>query len=311
VARQLVGELAMISPSRISGGAIFVGIAKNVYPYISRVLYNAGECAREFTNKKLIIVENDSTDGTQEVLRRWASADEGHIYIRADDCPSDRVTRTERLAYFRNIYLSEIEKEEYNGFEYVVVFDCDNIISSGIDKEAFINAIEFIAGNERNAGVFANTRGFYYDVWTLRHPIWCPGDCWSDVKRLSAFTSQSEAILSCVGARQVRIKSTTPPIPVISAFGGLGIYKRRYLLGRKYFAKNRDGTEACEHVALNESISSENGNLFIFPELLVKTPYEHIHRVRDKRFYRTLIGEFLEEWSGKLKLALPQNIRQS
>jgi hypothetical protein len=108
--------------------------------------------------------------------------------------------------------------------------------------------------------------------------------------------SHTEAVLSCVGARQIRINSTAAPIPVISAFGGLAVYKRRYLLGKRYSAKNRDGSPACEHVALNESISNEGGKLFIFPPLVVKTPYEHIHRARDKYFYRTLIGEYLEEW---------------
>jgi len=281
---------------RVSNGAIFVGIAKNVYPFISKVLYNVGECAKELAKKKIIIVENDSTDGTQAVLHRWASVSEGHIYMRPADVPPDNFTRTEKLAYFRNIYLNEIEKKEYDGFEYVIVFDCDNIISSWIDKEAFIDAIKFLTKNEENAAVFANTRGFYYDVWTLRHPIWCPGDCWYDAQRLSALTSHREAVLSCVGARQVRITSTTPPIPVTSAFGGLAIYKRRYLVGRRYFAQNRDGSAACEHVALNESISGDNGRLFIFPRLLVKTPYEHIHRAKDRSFYRTLIGEYLSEW---------------
>jgi glycosyltransferase involved in cell wall biosynthesis len=290
--------------SRIESGAIFVGIAKNVCPYISKVLANIAECASAFARTKVIIVENDSTDGTCEILQKWASTDDEHIYIGATDVPSDLLTRTERIAYFRNIYLTEIENEGYNEFEYVVVFDCDNVIASWIDKDAFINAVKFLAKEEQNAAVFANTRGFYYDVWPLRHPIWCPGDCWYDAERLSTITSHTEAVLSCVGARQVRIKSTSKPIPVTSAFGGMAIYKRRYLLGRRYIGRNRNGSATCEHVALHESISSANGKLFIYPELLVRTPYEHIHRARDKLFYRTLIRETLGEWTRKMKLPL-------
>jgi glycosyltransferase involved in cell wall biosynthesis len=297
----------MIHP-RMCNGAIFVGIAKNVRPYISRVLSNVGECAKEFADKRIIIVENDSTDGTQEALYRWASVSEKHVYIRVTDGPPDGCTRTERLAYFRNIYLSEIERDKFNRFEYIIVFDCDNVVASWIDKDAFVDAVKFLARDEENAAVFANTRGFYYDVWPLRHPIWCPGDCWYDAQRINTVTSQSEAVLSCVGARQVRITSTTPPIPVTSAFGGLAIYKRRYLLGRRYFARNRDGSPACEHVALNESISVDNGKLFIFPRLLVKTPYEHIHRAKDKSFYITLIREHLGEWARKWKFSFCRNI---
>jgi hypothetical protein len=299
----------MMTP-RLNSGAVFAGIAKNVFPYISKVLGNIDACASGLAKKTVIVVENDSSDGTQEVLQRWASASKDHIYIHPGDMPSGS-TRTERLAHFRNIYLEEIEKEKYLGFEYVVVFDCDNIISSWIDSEVFIEAIEFLAKADENAAVFANTRGFYYDVWTLRHPVWCPGDCWGEVERLSAFTSHTEAVLTCVGGRQIRIKPSSAPIPVSSAFGGLAIYKRKHLVGRRYSAHNPDGTSACEHVALNESIFRENGKLFIFPQLLVGTPYEHIHRARDKSFYAVFIREYFEERAGTLKRSFNHRSRQS
>jgi glycosyltransferase involved in cell wall biosynthesis len=285
-----------MTPSRAGGGVIFVGIAKNVRPFISNVLATVDRYACEFVDSKVMVVENDSTDGTQDVLREWASIDGRHLYIRADDNPCNGLTRTERLAYFRNIYLCELQKQIYDGFEYVVVFDCDNILDSRTDKEAFNGAVKFLAKDKQNAAIFANTRGFYYDIWTLRHPIWCPGDCWDDVKRLSAVISYKEAVRSCVGARQVRIEPGVPPIAVTSAFGGLAIYKRHYLIGKKYFAQNQDGSPACEHVSVNESISADGGKLYIFPRLLVKTPYEHIHRARDGCYYRTLIGERLEGW---------------
>jgi hypothetical protein len=124
--------------------------------------------------------------------------------------------------------------------------------------------------------------------------MWCSDDCWEDVKHLKSLTPHSEAVLSCVGARQLRIYPTAEPIPVNSAFGGLGIYKRRYLLGRRYFGLNRDGSPICEHVPLNESIASDGGKLFIFPRLLVSTPYEHIQRARDIVYYRTRVGEYLK-----------------
>jgi glycosyltransferase involved in cell wall biosynthesis len=291
---------------RVSSGAIFAGIARDVYPYIAKVLANIDNCAMRLGNNAVIVVENDSSDGTQEVLNQWAAASEQRIYIRPTDLPFEGATRTERLAHFRNIYLEEIEKEKYGVFEYVVVFDCDNIMCSWIDSDAFIQAIEFLEKSDENAAAFANTRGFYYDVWTLRHPTWCPGDCWREVERLSAFTSHAEAVLSCVGGRQIRIEPSSAPIPVSSAFGGFGIYKRKHLLGRRYSAYNADGTLACEHVALNESIFRDNSKLFIFPQLLVRTPFEHIHRARDKSFYRVFVRECFEDWAGNLRRSVNQ-----
>jgi Glycosyl transferase family 2 len=296
-----------MSSFRIGNGAIFAGIAKNVYPYISQVLGTVSECAGQFAKRKIIIVENDSTDGTEDALTRWASISEDHIYIRADDNILDELTRTERLAYFRNIYIREIEKTYYDSLRYVILFDCDNVNSKPIDKESIIEAIQFLEDDDKRAAVFANARGFYYDIWPLRHPIWCPGDCWDEVRRLSTFISYPEAILTCVGARQIRIKSTSAPIPVISAFGGLAIYKRRFLLGRRYLGRYRGGLTS-EHVAVNESISGDGGKLFILPKLLVNTPYEHIHRARDKVFFWTWFAESYEDWHRRVKFSLASTL---
>jgi hypothetical protein len=281
---------------KIDAGGVFVGIARNVRPYIAHVLANAERRSEVFSRSRIVVVENDSTDGTQDELRRWAAASEAHIYVSADGVASgDFGTRTERLAYYRNIYLREIEKGAYDGFDYVVIFDCDNVNSGWVDNEAFADAVRFLAQEEERAAAFANTRGFYYDIWTLRHPSWCATDCWQDVERMRSFTSYTEAVVNCVGGRQIRIKPTCDPIPVTSAFGGLGIYKRRYLLGKQYFARSRDGSPICEHVSVNEQISGDGGKLFIFPPLVVGTPYEHIHRPRDRTYYRTRLAEYLAE----------------
>jgi hypothetical protein len=104
-----------------------------------------------------------------------------------------------------------------------------------------------------------------------------------------------------VGGRQIRIEPTCEPIPVTSAFGGLGIYKRRYLLGKQYFARGRDGLPICEHVSVNEQISGDGGKLFILPSLVVDTPYEHIYRPRDRTYYRTRFSEYLAERRARWK----------
>ena len=286
----------------IDAGGVFVGIARNVHRYITHVLANAERRSEVFSRSRIVVVENDSTDGTQDDLRRWAAASGAHIYVSADAVPAEHFsTRTERLAYYRNIYLREIEKSEYAGFDYVVVFDCDNVNSGSIDNEVFADAVRFLAQEEERAAAFANTRGFYYDIWTLRHPSWCATDCWQDVERMKSFTSYTEAVVNCVGGRQIRIKPTCDPIPVTSAFGGLGIYKRRYLLGKQYLARDRDRSPICEHVSVNEQIASDGGKLFIFPPLVVGTPYEHIHRPRDRTYYRTRLAEYLAERRARWK----------
>jgi hypothetical protein len=281
---------------RLEARGLFVGIARNVRRHIGSVLANIEEYSNGFVEKQIIVVENDSKDGTQGALDNWAGSSDTRTYIRVVDAPSGELSRTERLGYFRNIYLAEIEKDKYRHFDYVIVFDCDRVNSGAINRGAFFNAVRFLGSDERHAAVFANSRGFYYDIWTLRHPTWCPGDCFQELDRMRGVTSESEAVFNCLGGRQVRINPTRAPIQVGSAFGGLGIYKRKFIFGKRYSGLCRDGTYLCEHVPLNESIVNEGGKLFIFPSLLVSTQYEHIFRPRDRTYYVTRVGEYLQEW---------------
>jgi hypothetical protein len=76
-------------------------------------------------------------------------------------------------------------------------------------------------------GVFANSSPFYYDLWPLRHPTWCPDDCWKRVRRAQAILGFDEAVRRHVARLQFPIALTRAPIPVNSAFGGLGIYPER------------------------------------------------------------------------------------
>ena len=77
-----------------------------------------------------------------------------------------------------------------------------------------------------------------------------------------------------------RIPVDTPPIQVESAFGGLGIYKMRYVLNNKsryvgheykYFIDEAmvfSKLQTCEHVSFHQGIAAQGGQMFILPYLV-------------------------------------------
>ena len=62
---------------------------------------------------------------------------------------------------------------------------------------------------------------------SLRHPIWSPDDCLVQRAKLETIIGKKAANNLAVKAKQVALDPTHGMIEVDSAFGGLGIYKRK------------------------------------------------------------------------------------
>src|SRR5207249_3059391 len=128
------------------------------------------------------------------------------------------------------------------------------------------------------AAVFANPTPVYYDVWALRHPVWCPNDCWQEARLHSGAMGANLAVQVFVASRQVHIDPAAPPFRVNSAFGGLGIYRLSDALTGRYQGIEVDGNLVCEHVPFHRSIAERTGHGFeILPSLLVAAPAAHLN----------------------------------
>jgi hypothetical protein len=279
-------------------GILFAGLAKNVRKSIPYVLENLDAYGSLFREHKVYVVENASSDGTKEYLYKWANEKQCRIHIDADEvvkrnCQPSWALGT-RLAFLRNMYMDRIEQEDNLRYPFVVIADCDNVNELPIERDSILAAVRYLSQKPDRAAVFANQRGFYYDISALRHEHWCPGDCWQDVNAWSNIGFVSEAVWGCVGSRQIHIPADVKPIEVNSAFGGLGIYKTSFLKGLQYC-----GTE-CEHVSLHRDIVSKGGRLFIFPSLRNGTQFEHVARPRDLYYWRRRLGEMADRQRRRL-----------
>ena len=165
-----------------------------------------------------------------------------------------------------------------------MVIDCDEANSEPLTADHLQCAMAFLAEDETRAGVFANQEGVYVDMWPLRHPAYCPDDPWEAViDHAIARRAPYQAAFDATYGRRVPlvIPTDAPPIPVESAFGGLGVYKiasvlrneRPYAGYKLKTGPSRDGPrehgwQVCELVAFNLGFGEIGQSLHILPWLV-------------------------------------------
>jgi hypothetical protein len=254
--------------------AVFVGCARDCGAHLDSVLANVERMAALYAKAAFVFVENDSQDDTKARLLRWLTSRPEGTLLQLDGLALIEPGRTARLARARNAYLAQLRDGPYGDYDDLIVLDFDEVNAPTIDMAAFTAAAEFLHADERTVGVFANSSPVYFDIWALRHPVWCPGDCWADIRAIRHLPP-AQAIERLLYARQIAINPGQPPIPVESAFGGLGLYRLAAVLSHRYVGSNPDGTEVCEHVSLNLALSRA-GQLFIYPALQNHAPPVHL-----------------------------------
>ena len=270
---EVIQAVQIKNPKR---SAVIVGCARDCEAFLPGVLQNVTTIASLYSQAAFVFVENDSTDNTRQILQTWLSNRPNSFLVYPNESVAQEAKRTARLAIARNTYMDTLHSDHLAWFDHLVVLDFDNVNTTIISKESLAAAIKFLDSSTQNAAVFA-TQLPYYDLWTLRHDVWCPQDCWAEVESRPAYLPRHRAIERYVTSRQLNIPPDTPPIAVRSAFGGLGIYKLNFVRAARYVGLRPDGFEICEHVAFNEAAVQKGGILYIYPRLLNRPPPEHMH----------------------------------
>lgn len=262
--------------------AVIVGCLKNSAVYLPNVLNNIEKISDQFNQVSFIFIENDSTDDTKKIMNLWGAKQRDFKIYSLDGLDQYETHRTVRLEIARNAYLSVIQQnEKYHDYQYVIMIDMDDRGAYPIEESALQNALVFLSQKNERAAVFANQPTKYYDLWALRHPQLCPFDFWHEVMTTAfKLATDQEAFDAVYSSVLKSIPVENPPIQVESAFGGLGIYKMRYVLenknrylGRefKYFLGDDlifSKLQTCEHVSFHRGIAAQGGQMFILPYLV-------------------------------------------
>lgn len=217
----------------INQKVIICGVVKNVENTILKSIDMCIGIGELFNDYKIIIYENNSTDNTKEILKSLNKKKvkiisetieyneikkNSKIWAYTQITGSDHPCRMEQIANARNKILDEIKKVEYNDFTYVIMIDLDTnkfesngIIDSFNNRD--LNSWDVIYAN----GI--DDCGFYYDKYALR--------CYSNIWLFGTELYGDEIGLK-VGNLKINFDNDDNQlIPVISAFGGMGIFKKK------------------------------------------------------------------------------------
>lgn len=262
--------------------------ARNLRSEIARLNKAIGSSSTIFW----IIIESDSTDNTLEVLEQMKKRYTNFEYQSLGNLKKLIPIRTERLAFCRNKYLDymrEIQRKE--NIEYLIVSDFDKT-NSRLTTKHIENCLQL---EQDWSAIFASQKYFYYDLWAFRHSKLCPYDIHKKVSELMRMDITLRHIyFKEIIKRMYIISRKKGLLEVESAFGGLAIYKSKYINKNiKYVGLDSDGNEMCEHLSINIELSKNAPNLYINADLVNHNINDRVWQSLFRWFVYLIVPNFL------------------
>ena len=263
---------------------IFASTTKNPNIYnLESQINNYIKVGRKFSEFKIILIESNSDSDKNINYLKKKYFKENNIVIKNLGVTDEKVKfsnlRTEHIAYARNQYLKLIFKSEKLSFyDYLVVFDSDGVVNS----IKYNDLLKIIVSDYDWSAQFPNQLLFYYDIYALRAKGWINHDTLLPFHESIMNDNNPHYSFSHYISRYIKkIPRNLKPFNVISAFGGIGIYKIRRIKNSKYKG-NLDGNLLCEHVYFNSRINQNYPNtLFINPQWISHSGINE-HTIRSK-----------------------------
>lgn len=243
---------------------LIAGPARNIAEHIGGDIKALFKAASGFREVHGLVIESDSTDNTLVILEQLKNTIKNFEYLALGQLTKKMPKRTERLAYARNLIVEQCKfNEKYKDIDFVMMVDLDGI-NRGITKEK----IEHCWNDQYWDVVTANQPNAYYDIWTLRHPQWCPKDCFEGLRKLEKIVGEENAWRILISSKQISLAPILGMIEVDSAFGGLGIYKREAFITGQYKGLDANGNEVSDHINFHQDLKKSGYRIFINCELV-------------------------------------------
>lgn len=231
---------------------VFVGLARSIEWAIPNATHRISESGKLFADWKVVVFENDSEDGTKEILKRWQDIEEpGRVHLSLNDFGFEHLhgwqpLRVERYALYRN-ECRKMAQEIMPDADFVVVMDYD--AWGGHSHDGLFNSVSWL-NKTPNAGCMASVSLFqirdnegrlnlcHYDQWAFRWESWS--------HRIAPWFTRWIPPVGC------------PPMKVRSAFGGLAVYRPA-----PFFASQYQGGPDIEHVGLHKAMKAIGYDVYL------------------------------------------------
>lgn len=277
---------------------LVVGTARNLESKIVEEVCRVNKLLNVEFKLEFFIVESDSQDGTLQKLNYLRSLFDYFEYESLGKLQDQFPNRIERLRFCRNRYVNFIRLHTLNRWDYVLVMDLDGI-NRKITRKGLFSCFKLL---EDWDACFPVQKHGYHDLLALRAENWNSSNPFHVVRDLikSEKEKSSKSILSKIFllpfkverirkkyfySKMLKIDSRTEPIPVLSAFGGVGIYKAKVFFESDYGTSN--SIEECEHVDFNLK-ASKLGYKFVINTSFVNSNWNsyNLNRLLIIRLYR-------------------------
>ena len=264
---------------------LLTGCAQNCGKWFDSVSQNIEAFRGLCSELRVLLLENDSSDNTADLIRAYGHSHHGIHAITFPDLNARIPIKTVRLAHLRNTALEWLRRHgSWSSIDWLVVMDLDEVNAAPWDLDQFAQCLAWWCRQPQAAGLFANQHGPYYDLWALRHQELCPDDVWAAMLERHGNQpelSDTELLEQVYQRRQFNLDPGSAPVEVDSAFGGLAIYRSDWLARAKpRYAGERalawDSLagqrwlrwQCCEHVSFNRQLRNNGGRLWIHPNLI-------------------------------------------
>lgn len=241
--------------------ACIVSIGRNATPYLKNTLELVKETQAGFRDCRFFCYENDSDDGTDEILRSFAAdnswAETKHETLGVLDQRGFEPERTERLAKCRNICMNWVRKNALQT-AWTIVLDLDP--HHGFSVDGIFNSIGWLSRLTPVPAIMQPGAMAAYSLWlgtdpngnygVAQYDAWAARLNWWEDRREKIGMQWFHSLLPPVGSR---------PFPMNSAFGGLCVYKTAAFLSGGYSG------EDCEHVPHHKRMQEAGWQLYLNP----------------------------------------------
>ena len=233
---------------------VVCGMARNIGGILPATFHRIGKIVEQFRDYGIVIVENDSTDNTKQLLADFASDNRPRVTVSSTDYGWEHLhgfeaTRVERYAKFRNEF-REIARDKHPDADAVLVVDMD--LWGGWSVPGLLNGCGWLQ-RYKDAACMASTSLFqhrffaegsawgHYDTWALRVHGW--------THKLAAWKTLWVP------------PPGSPPVKVFSAFGGAALYRPEAFYKHAYASIDGD----IEHAGLHTSMVADGWNIYLNP----------------------------------------------
>jgi len=246
---------------------VICSLIRDVSERLPEIKKRSERLGGSFADYRIVLVENDSSDGTRKFLNEWrrenpkviilgcginADLDECHLPLAKKKTEGHGVDRRriEKMTHLRNIYLDFV-KMHLSDFDFCVVWDMDIVGTIYIDGVA--NSIGHLFSKTSpayNADAICAYGIYRWGVLTLYY------DTYAHIDEEDSFHIDLKTIHDIKKGMGKQYQIGMPPQQVVSCFSGFTMYQMNSLCHKHVvYDMSPPSNLECEHVRLHRKLN--------------------------------------------------------